>query len=190
MPLRTARGSRARAAHERVPARWPVVVESQGSGDPYSAHEMPLVSNQCQRVPFSALCRNNRSAPGRIRTSDSRFRKPLLYPLSYRRKCESHHSIGFSLLCQRPLSTEMMPIFVALAVVKLYRHWVWWVSRLRYVICDMLSLRRGQLGDNYGRIVPRNKLDMPLGGPLIFFYYLWLPDGPSETRPFPNRSAG
>jgi hypothetical protein len=25
------------------------------------------------------------SAPGRIRTSDSRFRKPLLYPLSYRR---------------------------------------------------------------------------------------------------------
>ena len=26
-----------------------------------------------------------RSAPGRIRTSDSRFRKPLLYPLSYRR---------------------------------------------------------------------------------------------------------
>ena len=27
-----------------------------------------------------------RSAPGRIRTSDSRFRKPLLYPLSYRRK--------------------------------------------------------------------------------------------------------
>src|SRR5215203_4188806 len=30
-------------------------------------------------------CRRKRSAPGRIRTSDSRFRKPLLYPLSYRR---------------------------------------------------------------------------------------------------------
>jgi hypothetical protein len=32
------------------------------------------------------ICRDFRSAPGRIRTSDSRFRKPLLYPLSYRRK--------------------------------------------------------------------------------------------------------
>src|SRR5215204_5971878 len=34
---------------------------------------------------FPAICRSFRSAPGRIRTSDSRFRKPLLYPLSYRR---------------------------------------------------------------------------------------------------------
>jgi hypothetical protein len=30
--------------------------------------------------------KESESAPGRIRTSDSRFRKPLLYPLSYRRK--------------------------------------------------------------------------------------------------------
>ncbi len=154
----------------RVPVRWPILAESQGSGDPYFAHAVPLVSNQCQKSPddksvlfyFSAFCRQLGSAPGRIRTSDSRFRKPLLYPLSYRRKCESHHSIGFSLLCQRPLSTETMPISVALAVVKLYRHWVWWVSRLRHVICDMLSLRRGQVGDNYGRMIPRNKLDMPI----------------------------
>src|SRR5919112_390667 len=29
--------------------------------------------------------KESESAPGRIRTSDSRFRKPLLYPLSYRR---------------------------------------------------------------------------------------------------------
>ncbi len=34
---------------------------------------------------FLEFCRNFGSAPGRIRTSDSRFRKPLLYPLSYRR---------------------------------------------------------------------------------------------------------
>ena len=27
-----------------------------------------------------------RGAPGRIRTSDTWFRKPMLYPLSYRRK--------------------------------------------------------------------------------------------------------
>src|SRR5918997_4591782 len=41
----------------------------------------PRKSAMYQRT-FAAL---SLSAPGRIRTSDSRFRKPLLYPLSYRR---------------------------------------------------------------------------------------------------------
>jgi hypothetical protein len=53
-----------------------------------------VVSKWCQKAPthdrglsrFLAFCRAFGSAPGRIRTSDSRFRKPLLYPLSYRRK--------------------------------------------------------------------------------------------------------
>ncbi len=53
-----------------------------------------LVSEWCQKSPgtepglfcFLPVCREIVSAPGRIRTSDSRFRKPLLYPLSYRRK--------------------------------------------------------------------------------------------------------
>jgi hypothetical protein len=37
-----------------------------------------------RRIPHTY--KESDSAPGRIRTSDSRFRKPLLYPLSYRRK--------------------------------------------------------------------------------------------------------
>src|SRR5918994_225216 len=36
-----------------------------------------------RQIPF--IYAEIQSAPGRIRTSDSRFRKPLLYPLSYRR---------------------------------------------------------------------------------------------------------
>ncbi len=41
------------------------------------------------RQPTHVTCINPESfanAPGRIRTSDTRFRKPVLYPLSYGRK--------------------------------------------------------------------------------------------------------
>ncbi len=34
-------------------------------------------------VVASPMARNSRSALGRTRTSDTRFRKPVLYPLSY-----------------------------------------------------------------------------------------------------------
>jgi hypothetical protein len=37
-------------------------------------------------MPFTCKPEVFESAPGRIRTSDTGFRKPLLYPLSYRRK--------------------------------------------------------------------------------------------------------
>jgi hypothetical protein len=37
--------------------------------------------------PCLAQLRSGASTPGRIRTCDLRFRKPLLYPLSYRRVC-------------------------------------------------------------------------------------------------------
>jgi hypothetical protein len=49
--------------------------------------ERPAHAFSCKPSAF-------RSAPGRIRTSDTGFRKPLLYPLSYRRTVESslaHH---------------------------------------------------------------------------------------------------
>jgi hypothetical protein len=56
--------------------------EQKESPDP--AHEetgprLAKLGGACCKEAFG-------SAPGRIRTSDSRFRKPLLYPLSYRRK--------------------------------------------------------------------------------------------------------
>src|SRR5918997_3707533 len=50
------------------------MVGSKGSGD------------ELGRSGVSAFCRTFVGAPGRIRTSDTRFRKPMLYPLSYRRK--------------------------------------------------------------------------------------------------------
>src|ERR671921_2090502 len=63
------------------PVRWTLLSDSLGGVKVVS--ESP--GAKLGLVLFSAICRSFRSAPGRIRTSDSRFRKPLLYPLSYRR---------------------------------------------------------------------------------------------------------
>src|SRR5919107_3445703 len=63
------------------PVRWTLLSDSLGGVKVVS--ESP--GAKLGLVLFSAICRAFISAPGRIRTSDSRFRKPLLYPLSYRR---------------------------------------------------------------------------------------------------------
>jgi hypothetical protein len=56
-----------------------------GSDLPSSeGQEEPRLSTGASSV-FLPFAGQIGSAPGRIRTSDSRFRKPLLYPLSYRR---------------------------------------------------------------------------------------------------------
>ena len=43
----------------------------------------PAVSCGFERLTKSLLIDENASALGRTRTSDTRFRKPMLYPLSY-----------------------------------------------------------------------------------------------------------
>ncbi len=44
----------------------------------------------------SPMARNSRSALGRTRTSDTRFRKPVLYPLSYEgKKGQKSWSVSF-----------------------------------------------------------------------------------------------
>jgi hypothetical protein len=60
-----------------------------------------------------AICGIFGSAPGRIRTSDSRFRKPLLYPLSYRRKVNEHLFYWIFSPLQTFLAHEIHPAVLA-----------------------------------------------------------------------------